>query len=234
MTDKIALWRKADILPPDDPSIIQINRGRILPAAPVQQRHELRTPRREPSLEADAWVPGVQAVFTSFAALVLSAVVTWLMRWPWYAALIGAALGLALGWLWRLRVVDRLLWQVETWLDADIDGDGSRGQPVTEHAYTLANPAQARATVATDAAADAASTRQAELLAFVNVCRTHGCSERYHHVLASGPSREAYIAKRDALLQLGIAAWKAQNPRAGWHLVVNQKRAHDIIKRHVL
>lgn len=66
MTDKIALWRgwnDGELLPPTDPAdppIIQIGARRIQPAAPIPQRHELRTPRREPSLEADAWVPGVQ------------------------------------------------------------------------------------------------------------------------------------------------------------------------------
>lgn len=194
---------------------------------------ETRMPRREPSLEADAWVPGVQAVFTSIAAGIGAGLLAWAAGWSWKVPVVFLALGLALGWLWRLRVVDSLLWTIETWTGRDFNGDRQVGKPQT--AFTVANPSQARDTVARETRQEAESAERAALLAFCDACFVNGCSEAAHGIKASGPDRAAFVTHRDALLSLGVAAWRnPDKPRAGWHMAVSRQRARQIITKHVL
>jgi hypothetical protein len=243
MSRALARWRPADLLPAEEaggllpaenPAVIVIGRPDATPA-PAAGAYELRTPRRDPNLESDAWVPGVQAVFTAVGTALASGLLAWGLGWSWKAPVILTAAALAVGWLWRLRVVDRLLWQVETWSDHDLNGDGQTGQPVRQRSFTVANPAQARAALHQEQAAEAAHADQAALIAFVDRCFMAGCAERAHGVAATGPSRERYLRQRDTLLALGIAAWKrADNPRLGWRLAVSRHRAVQTIKRHVL
>jgi len=155
------------------------------------------------------------------------------LGWSWRVPVVVGALTLAGSWLWRLGVVDRLLWTVESFTGKDVDGDGVTGRPAIS--FTLANPGQARQDVAREVRQTAQSAEQAELLQFVDACFMKGCGEHAHGVKASGPARQAFIAKRDALMALGVAGWKFPgNPKGGWKLLVSRQRARQLLQKHVL
>ncbi len=217
--------------------LIRINAQNTLPVAdngPAWE-FEKRTPHRTPSMEADFFVPALQAGMTAFAAGMGAGLMAWALAWSWRVPVAVCGAVFVCSWLWRLRIVDGLLWTVESIIRRDVDGDGQVGAPAPQHAYTLANPAEARSTVAQTARQQAESTRRAELLAFVHTCATHGTSERAHGVKATGPDREKYLAHRDALLALGVAQWRnADRPKAGWLLATDEEHATAVISRHVV
>ena len=215
--------------------IISINlpRARADYADAPALEYERRRAARQPSVESDVVVPGLQAAIT--AVCVTVAVGAACLVWGWSARhmLIAFCVAVGCAWLWRLRLADSLLWEIETITGHDINHDGRVGNPA--HAFTLANPAQARQTAARAVATTENETQKAELLGFVHRCFVTGTSEGAHGVKASGPDRAAYVRQRDVLLSLGIARWKHDGrPRAGWVMAVSYARAQELIARHVL
>lgn len=214
---------------PDWP-VIRVNLPREEPPAFVVEH---RQPTRQPSLESDVFVPALQTLFTALAAAIVAGLLALAFRWPIQVVLIATALVLALGWVWRLRLADSLLWRVESMTGKDIDKDGAIGAP---RPVTLLNPSLARGEVK-QLAQDAASTsKRADLLAFVGKCYQFGTSESAHGLKGGGgPDRERYREHRDVLLRLGVAAWKSPGrPSAGWRLVVSQEEAARIVAEHVI
>lgn len=228
MTDRAIVPVTGVLLPPESPEMIRIPAA---PPEPAQTYRETRTPRRDPGLESDVIVPGLQAIFTALAAGACAGLLAWALSWSWRAPVIVLALSLILAWAWRLRLADRLLWQVERWTDQDLNGDGATGEPA--HSFAIANPAQARAAVAQETRQAAQSAEQAALLRFVDTCFIRGTSESAQGIAAG--DRTDYVRRRDVLLSLGAAKWKnPARPKAGWVMAVSHERARQLIARHVL
>jgi hypothetical protein len=204
-----------------------------LPPAPSGWEVSRWTPARAPTPASDLAVPLGQALGLALAVGIGGGLVAWALSWSWRVVALAAGATLVLAVLWRLRVADGLLQVVETAIGKDLTGDGRIGRPVV--AYGLANPAVARAAVARETRQAADDARLQELLAFADKCYLVGCSEAAHGVTASGPDRAAFVEKRDALLRLGVAAWRhPDRPKAGWRMAVDQARARELLAHHVL
>ncbi len=224
----------ADLLP------MRIDDGAdLLPALPVVLPEpqapaiETRTATRTPNRESDLIVPAGQAAVLALAVLIGGGAVAIALGLS--GRLVLAAFGVALigGWLWRLRVADSLLWAVETATGLDLDHNGTVGNPA--RAYAVMQPAAARETVARETRQAAQSAERAALLEYVDRCYIRGTSENAHGVKATGPDRAQYVAKRDVLLSLGVAAWRnPDKPKAGWQMAVSRQRARQLVERHVL
>ena len=91
--------------------------------------HELRRPARTPGIASDFAVPALQAVATAIAGAVVAGV--GVMLWGWHCAPCPWRLRLtfAVAWLWRLRLADTLLWEIETLTGYDVNHDGKIGAP---------------------------------------------------------------------------------------------------------
>lgn len=216
-----------ELLPPEGQKVIRI------PEAPSVPVIETREPVGRAALEPDVWVPGLQALLTALALGLMTVLLAWAFAWSWRAPVAVMGLALAVGWLWRLRIADALLWRISTMTGGQVTEGESRATAV--NAYLLGNPAQARAAVAEEQRQDDADAKRADLLAFVDRCLMCGCSEGAHGIKASGPDRDAYTARRDTLMALGIAAWKnPERPRGGWKMVASRQRARQLIEKHVL
>ena len=138
-----------------------------------------------------------------------------------------------MSWLWRMRVADGLLWEVERFTGRDLNGDGAVGEPPSQP--VLVNAWQARQEAAQVRAEDDAERERQALTAFLHRCFVAGTSETAHGVKASGPDRDTYVKQRDALLSLGIAAWRnPAKPRAGWRIVVSHQKAMELLSRYTL
>lgn len=219
-----ALW---DDRPPNG-AIMRLPAADPLPASEL----ETRRPQRAPSLESDVFVPALQSAFTALAGAIVSGLLALGLGWSWRVVAITTAAVLALAWLWRLHLVDGLLWSVETLLQHDVDRDGTVGRP---HMPVVVNPATARSVAADVAVASATESRKRDLMAFVHRCAALGCSERAHGVSATGPERSRYLELRDTLFSLGLAAWRnPDKPRAGWYLTTAEAEAQKIILEHVV
>lgn len=203
-----------------------------LPGAPVPQI-ETRTPNRTPNREADLIVPAGQAAMLALAVLIGGGAVAIALGLSGRLVLASFGIALIAGWFWRQRVSDGLLWAVETATGLDLDHNGTVGNP--SRAYAVMQPAAARETVARETRQAAQSAERAALLAFVDKCYIRGTSENAHGVKATGPDRAEYVAKRDVLLSLGVAAWRnPDKPRAGWQMAVSRQRARQLVEKHVL
>lgn len=227
-----------DLLPaaPDVPTV-RIDGQRLREAGPTPAYTvERKEARATATVETAVTVPALQAAFTAIAAGICAGLLAWAMGWPWKVPAVVLALGLALGWVWRLRFADSLLQRVETFTGLDLDGNGHIGPAATPaRAFTVAQPATARAAAATAQREATASARQVELLEFVRRCYLSGCSEAAHGVKATGPDRETYTAARDTLIRLGVAGWRnPERPRGGWRMLVKQDEALAIVARHTL
>ncbi len=200
--------------------------------APPAMTWEKRTAQRAPTTDADVAVPVLQAFFTALAAGLMAACCALVFGWPWRTVALVAGVTLAVSWLWRLRLADSLLWATET-LTGHVNAAGAA--PRAGHAFTLANPAEARTEAQRDTRTAENEAAKTELLAFVHRCYTVGTAEMAHGVKAGGPDRTAYLRNRDCLLSIGIAAWKnPERPKAGWKMAVSYARAQELIGRHVL
>jgi hypothetical protein len=223
------------------PETIRIN-GQVVertPAPPEPQagRWQLTraTPHRTPDSLADVIVPGLQALLTALAFGSGVGLIAWAFGWSWRVPLVVMGLAVIAGWLWRLHVVDRLLWRIETALRRDLNRDGATGQPTLEHPFTVVDQVEARATAHQVQALDDESEKRDELLSFLARCYTHGTSEAAHRIKAGGPDRDKYLDCRDTLLDLGVGAWKnTERPRAGWILTMSEADAEELVMRHVL
>jgi len=229
-------WEEREIQAARGPApVINISfpraRGDDPEGAPLMT-YERRRAQRTPSVESDVAVPALQTGVTALSVAVATGVGCLLWGWPLRFVLVGFCVAVLVTWLVRLRLVDALLWEVETLTGHDVNHDGKIGQPGT---LTLANPALARAAAAHDVDATEQAAQRAELLAFMHRCYVTGTAETAHGVKAGGPDRDAYLRQRDALMALGIAAWKnPARPKAGWKMAVSYQRAQELVARHVL
>ncbi len=217
---------------PQPAPVIRVDTGR-LPVADNGPAWELerRTPHRTPSVESDFAVPALQAGMTALAVGVGAALVAWALAWSWRVPVAVCGAVFVLSWLWRLRIVDGLLWTVESIIRRDVTGDGQVGAPQTN--FALVNPAEARTEAARAERTQADDTRRAELLDFLHRCYTVGTGVRAHDANNLGPVRDRYIRLRGTLMQLGIARWKNPDKTgAGWLLTVDEEQAAAIIMRH--
>lgn len=227
-------WEEAEVQASRNPPpllSIHLPALRGEPDAP-SMTYERRSLQREPSIESDFLLPVLQATAISASAMIVTAVLAWVFHWHWKYVLLAFGLALAYALLQRIRHMDSLLWSVETLTGHDVNGDGKVGQP--GH-VALVNPAQSRADVRKDVDATEQAAARAELVAFLHRCYVTGTAETAHGVKAGGPDRDAYLRQRDALMALGVAAWKnPTRPKAGWKMAVSYQKAQELIARHVL
>jgi len=217
-------WRTdGELLAPEGP-VLRIG-SRSEPEPPP---NETWTPARTPTVEADFIVPTAQALMTAAAAALATGLLAWALGWSWRVPVAVGGLAVAAAWLWRLGKVDSLLWTVEGLSGVDLNRDGNIGRPLT---VAVANPAQARATVARETREQEREARKQALLEFVDRCFLVGTSESAQGIAAG--DRADYLTCRDTLLALGIARWRNPNrPKAGWEMVVSRHRARQLIEKH--
>lgn len=207
-----------------------------LPSADTGPGWELTrsTPNRQPTVASDFTVPALQAAMTAVAFGIMAGLLAWALAWSWRVPVAVCGLAFGVGWLWRLRIVDGLLWRIEAITRHDLDGDGVAGQPQPQRGYTLLNPSDARTEAAKAQREDEGTARRAELLAFLHRCYTVGTASRKHGVTAgSGEAYTQYNEHRAALFTLGLAKWKGDSPNAGWVLTLDEAQAVAVITKHV-
>jgi hypothetical protein len=194
---------------------------------------ERRTPTRTPDLRADVLVPFWQTVITGLVAFVVMGLLAWACAWSWRVPVVITALIVGYTWWARLRLVDALLWRIESASGRDVNRDGRIGKPL--RGPVLVNPHAARERVQRLHTARASEEQRHDLLVFAARCHTVGTSESAHGVKASGPDRRRYVERRDALFALGLARWKvAGRPNAGWELAIDAETTARTIQEHVL
>lgn len=206
-------------------------------AGPVAIEIEHRQPHRTPDLRADVGVPLTQAVATAF-------VVGFLVGVLGYAggrsdalklAAVAFALTLAVSWLWRLGVVTSLLQVVEVITRHELTGDDHLGGPPEDDGHALlVNPGQAREKAHRAERHRAQAEKLADLLTFWRACNVNGTAERSHGIRPGTPAQDAFRAKRDLLMRLGLARWANEaNHNAGWKLTTSENEAVEILRDHV-
>lgn len=198
-------------------------------------QYETRKAQRAVTWESDVKVPAAQAWLTACAFGIMAALLAWAAGWSWRVPVIVFAVILALAWLWRLRLADALLWQIETITQRDLDGDRQVGRPTVNAAPVLVNPSEARATAGRIQQANAAQAELVDLLAFVTKCANVGTSESAQGIPPAPTARAAFARKRDILIDLGVAAWRdPERRRLGWQLTMAPAQATPILRRHVM
>lgn len=220
-----------DLLPREETSLGPVDYRRV-PAA-VGYVQTTQTARHTPTVTTSVVIPALTAMGTALALTLAMGALAWAFGWPAKTVLIVFALSLALGWFWRLGFADKVLWAVESWTGKDLDHDQVVGKPAL--GYATINPGQARATVARETTQQGADGRLEALQAFVDRCYLAGTSESAHGIQASGPDRDNYVACREVLFSLGLAAWRnPERPRGGWVLVTDPVTAKTIIAQHAI
>lgn len=200
-------------------------------------QYETRKAQRAVSMEADVRVPFAQAGLTACAFGIMAGLLAWAAGWSWRVPVVAFALVLASAWLWRLRLADALLWQIETITQRDLDGDRQVGRPGprSSAATLLVNPSEARATAGRIQRANADDAELVDLLAFVNRCANLGTSEAAQGIPPAPAARAAFARKRDVLIDLGVAAWRdPERRRLGWQLTMTPAQATPLLRRHVM
>jgi hypothetical protein len=93
--------------------------------------YQRKRPARTASIESDVVVPGLQATITGILAGALVAGIAIMRRSEFSAmiGLIGCAATWGVSWLWLLHEHRQLLWEVESIIGADLNGDGEIGAP---------------------------------------------------------------------------------------------------------
>jgi hypothetical protein len=176
-------------------------------------------------METHVLVPGAQALFTML--LVGGDVLLW--QWQPIAGAVGAV-GLLM-WGWRILLNDRLLWKLETITGRELDGTPGIGKP--EHPFVLTNKDEARGKANVLAEHVWQESRAADLVRFAAACATQGTSEAAQGV-GSKSQREAYLECRQALFDLGLAAWKNPAvPNSAWVLRLPPEQTAQFIQNYV-
>jgi hypothetical protein len=193
-------------------------------------QHE--TPRPPGALEVSFAV----IIACAFGGLLLGSLldVRWEHLWRWGAygmlaplVLLVVACIVYLG----IRSYNAGMWSIERRLDRDLDGDGAIGEP--GH-LAVFNADAARADVASERYEFEKSVTMAELLKFVDKCAAIGStSETAHGVKPNTEARKRYVYCRDLLMQLHLAEWKSDDPRAGWQMTVSPHKARQVIAEYV-
>lgn len=182
-----------------------------------RQRVEIETPHRQPSIEADVIVPGLQALFTGAAVGAGMAAVIWGM-WatPFFKTwLVCACVCAGVAWLWRLGAIQETLWRIETVTDVDLDGDGQKGRPRDDDDahLVMVDPYRGQ---------EAQRREQEERLRQLFADFIRGCAiDTTARLWEKRIGREQYAKFRDVLIAQGYAAWNSgQDQRGGWRLTV--------------
>lgn len=223
-----------DVRPPMLPPMIQLH---LLPMRQEDEAvaYETRKAQRAVTWESDVKVPAAQAFLTACAFGVMTALLAWAAGWSWRVPVIVFAVILALAWLWRLRLADALLWQIETIVQRDLDGDRQVGRPTVNAAPVLVNPSEARAAAGRIQKTNEAQAELVDLLAFVTKCANVGTSESAQGIPPAPAARAAFARKRDILIDLGVAAWRdPERRRLGWQLTMTPAQATPLLRRHVM
>lgn len=201
---------------------------------PVTQ-YETRKVQRAVSMEADVRVPFAQAALTAGAFGIMTGLLAWAAGWSWRVPVVAFAVVLAGAWLWRLRLADALLWQIEIIAQRDLNGDHRVGRPAIDTIPVLVNPSEARATAGRIQQANAADAELIDLLAFVNRCANLGTSENAQGIPPAPAARAAFAKKRDVLIDLGVATWRdPERRRLGWQLTMTPAQATPLLRRHIM
>jgi hypothetical protein len=217
-----------EILPPEQTSLSTYQVPRAAPAPSYQV--ENRQPRHVQNLETGFLVPFATAGGTAIALTIAAGALALAFGWPVKTVLIIFALSLAGGWLWRLGVADKIIWNVERVTRQDLDGDGTIGAPMTHLA--VIQPEAARQDIARQTRQTTANERLVWLQAFVHRCYVMGCSESAQGIKPGDRAR--YLEARDLLLRLGLAVWRDEaNKRLGWQMTTDEATAVAIITHHV-
>jgi len=98
-------------------------------ALPAGAEFVRETPLAQPTIEGSVLVPALQSLLCGLAAGVLTAFPTAAWHWPWWSPLAAGGGVFALSWTVILADSRKLLRKVETWIGADLDGDGEIGPP---------------------------------------------------------------------------------------------------------
>lgn len=185
---------------------------------------ESRIPIGESRVTTHFVVPALQALFT----MILIAVDV--MLWQWRPIAGGVGLIGIIVWGWRVLLGDRLLWKLETVTGRDFDGDGVEGDP---HPFVIQNKNKAQSEVRAASEQVWRESRAAELIQFAAACATYGTSEEDQKV-KSKSQRDKYLDRRQALFDLGLAAWK--NPavsNSAWVLTLPPEQTAQVIQNYV-
>jgi hypothetical protein len=186
---------------------------------------ESRVPVGESRLTTHVFVPFLQAVLTM--ALLTACVL--LFQWRPVAGVV-CGIGLAI-WGWRILKADGLLTRLETITGRELDGKPGIGKP--EHPFVLQNQGEARNQADKLAAHVWRESRAAELVRFAAACAAEGTSEGAQGI-SSKAQRTKYIERRDALFDLGLAAWKNPTvPNSAWVLRLPPDETAKIIESYV-
>lgn len=238
----------AELLPPAEgrdltpyqPSLVHISlpqqglpRPQADGAAAGTLEHEIRRPARKPELASDVLVPLLQGFMVAAGVTICAGVFAHVYRWPLRVVAIAFAVSLITAWLWRMRIVDALLWEVERIVGRD---HAAPARSPAEHEPIVVNSWQARQEVRELQAADAGQRDRQALVAYLHRCYVAGTSEKAHGISrGSGAERDNYIRQRDVLLELGIAQWRnPARPSAGWKIVVSHQKALALLAKHTL
>ncbi|HEX2972011.1 MAG TPA: hypothetical protein VHP11_06740 [Tepidisphaeraceae bacterium] len=176
-------------------------------------------PHRDPSLEADFFVPFFQTLATALLpGSGLAAVVCWLWATPIFATwLVCVSVCGGVGWLWRLGIISQTLWRVETYLDADLNGDGVKGDPGRNPSIMVVNPRNGQAALRQDDLAQL----HIEFRQFILECRNDTTAGKWEKRLG----RAKYQEFRNALISAGYARWNSdQDQRSGWRLAATPEQ----------
>jgi hypothetical protein len=197
--------------------------------------YEKRHSARPISVESDWSVPLLQSITCAVAALLAAAAGALAFGWSWKVPLMAAGVGFAIAWLWRLQIVDALLWQIETITQRDLDGDRHVGKPRPANQPIMVNPYAARTEAARIQKTNTAQAELVDMLSFVTKCANVGTSEKAQGIPPSPSARETYAKKRDTLIALGIGSWKdPERRRLGWILTMTPAQATPILRRHLI
>lgn len=198
-------------------------------------QYETRKAQRAVTWESDVKVPAAQAWLTACAFGIMAGLLAWAAGWSWRVPVIVFAVAVALAWLWRLRLVDDLRWQIETFTQRDLDGDHHIGRPTINATPVLVNPSEARATAGRIQQANAGQAELVDLIAFTTKCANLGTSEAAQGIPPAPAARAAFAKKRDILIDLGVAEWRdPERRRLGWQLSLTPAQATPILRRHVM
>jgi len=111
--------------------------------------------------------------------------------------------------------------------------DGVPGIGPQEHPFVLTNREKARGEVDNLAGQVWRESRAAELIRFAAACATSGTSEQ-NQGISSKAQREKYVERRQALFDLGLAAWKNPAvPNSAWVLTLPPEQTAQFIESYV-
>jgi len=169
-------------------------------ALPAGAEFVRETPLAQPTIEGSVLVPALQSLLCGLAAGVLTAFPTAAWHWPWWSPLAAGGGVFALSWTVILADSRKLLRKVETWIGADLDGDGEIGPPAKASVSVTIEEAKQHGRRLTYAEFDASPSevRRFAEAALGERLTVHGV----------GLSRHTFERLRAEALERGLVCWK--------------------------